>query len=77
MTQVTIDSCAECQRLRDEHRASIFATHDLRNRGVIIELTQDAEKILKFKNELNTLEQRSAALKELIVNHQNRCHPGA
>ena len=75
--QVTTDSCAECQRLRSEHLASILATHDLRNRGVIIELTQDTEKTLKFKNELDTLERRSAALKELIVDHQKRCHPGA
>ena len=75
--QAMIDNCAECQRLRSEHRAAIFATHDLRNRGVIIELMQDSEKVLKFKIELDTLERRSAALKELIVDHQNRCHPVA
>ena len=61
-----MEDCPECERLRDERRECIEEMHDLRNRAVGVELTQDQDKLITFTNELNALDRRDAALKRAL-----------
>lgn len=68
------DLCSECLRITAEYRAFINKAHDLRNRGLAIEMGHDGEKVKQFRITLIRLEQAAAVLKRELQEHQARVH---